>query len=100
MQLTASDATKVRSDFVKQSFENLVDNTNFERLLVEIVDTPFPAIYYDYMMTGDFDIAIGGISGSTLDASSFLDVFSSDNRGGFTINWGFDSSLPEISNLG
>lgn len=97
MNLTQSDATKVRSDFVKQSFENLVDNTNYVKIIVEVVDTPFPAIYYDYMMTGDFDIAIGGISGSALDASSFLDVFSSDNRGGFTINWGFDSSLPEIS---
>jgi ABC-type oligopeptide transport system substrate-binding subunit len=96
MNLTQSDATKVRSDFVKQAFELLVDNSNYVKVLVDIVDTPFPAIYYDYMMTGDFDIAIGGISGSALDASSFLDVFSSDNRGGFTINWGFDSSLPEI----
>ena len=96
MNLTQSDATKVRSDFVKQSFEMLVDNTNYVKVKVNVVDTPFPAIYYDYMMTGNFDIAIGGISGSALDASSFLDVFSSDNRGGFTINWGFDSSLPEI----
>jgi ABC-type oligopeptide transport system substrate-binding subunit len=96
MTITESNATKMRSDFVKQSFELLVDNTNFIKITVDIVDTPFPSIYYDYMMTGDFDIAIGGISGSALDASSFLDVFSSDNRGGFTINWGFDSSLPEI----
>lgn len=96
MQITASDATKVRSDFVKQAFELLVDNSNYVKIEVEIVDTPFPAIYYDYMMTGDFDIAIGGISGSELNASSFLDVFSSDNRGGFTINWGFDTSIPEI----
>ncbi len=96
MNITQSDATKVRADFVEQSFELLVDNTNYVKITVDIVDTPFPSIYYDYMMTGDFDIAIGGISGSALDASSFLDVFSSDNRGGFTINWGFDSSLPEI----
>ncbi len=96
MQLTASDATKVRSDFVKSQFELLIDNTNYVKVVVDIVDTPFPAIYYDYMMAGNFDIAIGGISGSELNASSFLDVFSSDNRGGFTINWGFDTSLPEI----
>ncbi len=96
MNITQSDATKVRSDFVKQAFELLVDNTNYVKVVVDIVDTPFPSIYYDYMMTGDFDIAIGGIQGSALDASSFLDVFSSDNRGGFTINWGFDSSLPEV----
>ena len=96
MNLTSSDATKVRSDFVKQSFELLVDNSNYVKIVVEVKDTPFPGIYYDYMMTGDFDIAIGGISGSALDAASFLEVFSSDNRGGFTINWGFDSSLPEV----
>ncbi len=96
MNITQSDATKVRADFVEQAFELLVDNTNYIKVEVDIVDTPFPSIYYDYMMTGNFDIAIGGISGSTLDASSFLDVFSSDNRGGFTINWGFDSSLPVV----
>ncbi len=97
MNITQSDATKVRGDFVKQSFEALVDNVNYVKINVNIVDTPFPNIYYDYMMKGEFDIAIGGISGSELNASSFLDVFSSDNRGGFTINWGFDTSLPEIS---
>lgn len=96
MNITQSDATKVRSDFVKQAFEMLVDNDNYVKIVVEIIDTPFPNIYYDYMMTGSFDIAIGGISGSVLNASSFLDVYSSDNRGGFTINWGYDTSIPEI----
>ncbi len=96
MNLTVSEATKLRADFVENAFEKLIDNEYFFRVEVNIKDTPFPDIYYNYQMTGDFDIAIGGISGSTLDASSFLDVFSSDNRGGFTINWGFDSSLPEI----
>lgn len=96
MQLNISEATKLRADFVKQEFEKLVDTVNNVKVVANITDTPFPGIYYDYMMTGDFDVAIGGISGSTLDASSFLDVFSSDNRGGFTINWGVDSSLPVI----
>lgn len=96
MQLSTSTATKLRADFVKQAFEQLVDNTNFVKVVVDIVDTPFPGIYYDHQMTGDYDIAIGGISGSALDASSFLDVFASDNRGGFTLNWGFDTSIPEI----
>ncbi|MGE4572108.1 MAG: hypothetical protein AB7E09_05120, partial [Candidatus Izemoplasmatales bacterium] len=36
------------------------------------------------------------ISGSTLDAASFLDVFADDNRGGFTLNWGIDTSTAEI----
>ena len=52
------------------------------------------------MMTGSFDIAIGGISGSVLNASSFLDVYSSDNRGGFTINWGYDTQFQKFQLLG
>ncbi len=96
MNLTVSEATKLRADFVQKSFEDLIDNINFVKIKVNVKDTPFPNIYYDYQMLGNFDIAIGGISGSALNASSFLDVFASDNRGGFTINWGFDSSLPEI----
>jgi hypothetical protein len=47
-------------------------------------------------MIGEFDTSVGGISGSTLDAASFLDTYSSDNRSGFTINWGFDSSVADI----
>ncbi|MCK7489043.1 MAG: hypothetical protein MZU79_01445 [Anaerotruncus sp.] len=42
------------------------------------------------------DLGIGGISGSLLDAPSFLDVFCDDNRGGFTLNWGIDTSTPNI----
>ncbi|MCK7487236.1 MAG: hypothetical protein MZU97_18290 [Bacillus subtilis] len=61
-----------------------------------VVPRDFPGIYYNYMMIGEFDISIGGISGSTLDAASFLDVFSSDNRGGFTLNWGIDTSIAEV----
>ena len=56
----------------------------------------FPEIYFDYMMIGEFDLAVGGISGSTMYAGSFLDVFSSDNRSGFTLNWGIDTSIAEI----
>ena len=39
----------------------------------------------------------GGISGSLLDAPSFLDVFADDNRGGFTLSWGIDTSTPNIA---
>jgi hypothetical protein len=48
------------------------------------------------MMVGATDLGIGGISGSLLDAPSFLDVFSDDNRGGFTLNWGIDTTTPLI----
>ncbi len=84
-------------EFVKESFEdNFYCEDNDIGVVVNVTPTEFPDIYYNYMMTGDFDLAIGGISGSTLDAASFLDVFSEDNRGGFTINWGIDTSTANI----
>lgn len=87
--------------YVKDQFEEnfvLIDaeeEINI-RVSVQVIPREFPAIYFDYMMTGDFDLAIGGISGSALNAASFLDVFCSDNRGGFTLVWGIDTSQPEI----
>ena len=47
-------------------------------------------------MPAKTDLGIGGISGSLLDAPGFLDVFSDDNRGGFTLNWGKDTTTANI----
>ena len=47
-------------------------------------------------MKGATDLGLGGISGSLLNAPSFLDVFSDDNRGGFTLSWGIDTSTANI----
>jgi len=51
------------------------------------------------MMTGDFDLSIGGISGSALDAASFLDTYCSDNRSGFSLNWGITTAEADIEVL-
>lgn len=53
-------------------------------------------VYYKKQMVGKFDLALGGISGSTLDPLGYLDVFQSDNRSGLFLNWGFDSSVEDI----
>ncbi len=83
---------------IKQQYESrLVDTTNFVRLTITVNDVAFPGNYYDFMMKANTDLGIGGISGSLLDAPSFLDVFSDDNRGGFTLNWGIDTSTPNIA---
>lgn len=44
--------------------------------------------YYKKMMVGQFDIALGGISGNTLNPLNFMEVLKSDNSSGFTLNWG------------
>jgi hypothetical protein len=50
---------------------------------------------YDAMAVGQFDIAMGTISGGTLDPLAFLDVLASDNRSGFTLSWTeVDTSVP------
>ena len=83
---------------IKQQYESrLVDTTNFVRIQINVADVAFPGNYYDFMMKANTDLGIGGISGSLLDAPSFLDVFADDNRGGFTLNWGIDTSTPNIA---
>lgn len=58
--------------------------------------TVWSDVYYQAQMVGDFDISFGGISGSTLDPLGFAECFRSDNKSGFTLDWGFDSSQPTI----
>lgn len=45
-------------------------------------------VYYEKMMVGQFDIAVGGISGNSLNPLNFMEVLKSDNSSGFTLNWG------------
>ncbi|MEC9484481.1 MAG: ABC transporter substrate-binding protein [Candidatus Izemoplasma sp.] len=92
-----SNAQVLMFEYLKQAFESaFVDDENYVKVELEGYPKDFPGIYYDYMMIGQFDLSIGGISGSTLDAASFLDTYSSDNRSGFTLNWGIDTSVAEI----
>jgi ABC-type oligopeptide transport system substrate-binding subunit len=94
---TGSAAQVLFGDYIKAAFEAaFMDDVNHINVQITVEAKAFPGIYYDFMMTGLFDLSIGGISGSTLDASGFLDVFSSDNRGGFTLNWGIDTTVAEI----
>lgn len=93
----ASTSQQQLGDFVKNLYESLfVDTTNHVKVALTVVPVAFPDIYYTKQLVGEFDLGMGGISGSTLDAAGFLEVFSSDNRGGFTLNWGFDTSVAEI----
>lgn len=94
---TGSESWDLACGYIQTTFaDTFVDDTNFVKVEVEIYAKDFPAIYYDYMMIGEFDMSVGGISGSTLDAAGFLDTYSSDNRSGFTINWGIDTSVADI----
>jgi hypothetical protein len=74
----------------------LIDTEHWVKINIVENDVAFPNNYYDYMMVANMDLGLGGISGSLLNAPSFLDVFCDDNRGGFTLNWGIDTSTANI----
>src|SRR5690554_2470915 len=93
----ASTSQAQMAEFLKNSIESLfIDEENHVRFDITIDPVAFPDNYYQRGLIGRFDLATGGISGSTLDAASFLEVFTSDNRGGFTLDWGFDTSVANI----
>lgn len=85
------------AEMEKQYETLLFDNENFVGIDLLITDGTFPNQYYDYMMVANTDLGIGGISGSLLDAPSFLDVFNDNNEGGFTLNWGIDTHTANIA---
>ncbi len=94
---TGSETQEMMASYIKDAYEAAFNSSKHNiKVAVDIEAKEFPGIYYDYMMVGKFDTSIGGISGSTLNAASFLEVYCSDNRGGFTLNWGFDTNTPEI----
>ncbi len=97
---TGSEAQQMMASYIKDAMEAAFNSEKHNiKVTVETSPKDFPGIYYDYMMIGEFDTSVGGISGSTLDAASFLDTFCEDNRGGFTLNWGIDTAVPEITVL-
>lgn len=94
---SGSETQELLADYLKDAMEEAFNSEKHNiKVEVETVAKDFPGIYYDHMMIGEFDTSAGGISGSTLDAASFLDTFSSDNRSGFSLNWGVDTSVAEI----
>ncbi len=97
---SGSETQELMASYLKDAMEEaFMSEKHNIKVIVDVMPKDFPGIYYDHMMIGEFDTALGGIRGSVLDAAGFLDIFSSDNRGGFTINWGVDTSVPEITVL-
>ena len=94
---SGSESQELMGAYIKTAFEEAFqDDVNHVNIIINVIAKDFPGIYYNYMMIGEFDLSIGGISGSQLDAASFLDTYSSDNRSGFTLNWGIDTSKADV----
>ena len=50
---------------------------------------------YDRLKAGEFDLGMGAITGYALDPLGLTQIFCSDNRSGFTLNWGPDTSVTD-----
>jgi ABC-type oligopeptide transport system substrate-binding subunit len=93
----ASPAQALLGDWLKDQWERLFVapelNIDFE---LTITPAPFPQNYFNYILPGTFDLGTGAIAGGTLDAAGFLAQYRTDNAGGFTLNWGFETNVAEI----
>ena len=92
--------------FVKQYWEDAFNDPSVTRGLYKLniefwVGTIWSDVYYNKMMTGQFDIGFGSISGNSLDPLSFMNVLSSNQAisGNFTLNWGIDTNDPDADIL-
>jgi ABC-type oligopeptide transport system substrate-binding subunit len=96
--ITSGSASMVLlGEYIESAFEAaFTDSEHNIYVDIHVTMADFPYNYYSHMMPGEFDLAYGGISGSTLDAASFLDTYSSDNRSGFTLNWGITTANADI----
>lgn len=90
MSQLATDAVYLKN-YIETTF-NLA-NPNYQ-LVLNATSSADANDIYDAMEFGEFDLAFGSISGSALDPLSFMEVFTSDNRTGFTLSHGADTSVP------
>jgi hypothetical protein len=82
--------------FLNEWWSKLVDDTNFVELQFTRVPLVFPQ-HYDRTLTGAYDMMVGSISGSALDAASFLDLYDSNAPlGELVLDRGHDTNVPEI----
>lgn len=80
-------------NYLETAFNNeAVCNGDLTLKINNIFTAQWSDVYYNKMMIGQFDIAIGGISGNTLNPLNFMEVLKSDNSSGFTLNWGPDTN--------
>lgn len=92
MQTQASieqEGTKIK-DYIETVFNTL--NPGVKLSLNLFATANWYDVYYNSMLTGQFDMAIGAISGNTLDPLNFMDVLASDQRSTFTLSWGPDTN--------
>lgn len=90
------------SHFIANGYETIFNSqTKYPNITFDMTELLSNASisYYQKQMLCKFDLAIGGISGSTLDVLSLFDVWSSSDSNGLKISWGVDTVNVIESNL-
>jgi ABC-type oligopeptide transport system substrate-binding subunit len=84
-------------NLLEDQFE-LIFRDEENHIYIDVLPRPtdFPDIYYDHVLKGEFDLAIGGLGGSVWNVVGILNIFRSDNKSHFTMNYGFDTSIADI----
>ena len=91
-------ALQTMAQQLKAQYEQrLIDHTNYVRLQINLYDVAFPSSYYDFMQKANTDLGIAGIAGSIPSPEQgFLSYFNDDNRSGFTLDYGIDTTSANI----
>lgn len=94
---SGSEALDAFAQFLDQAYaEILYDDTHHIGIELDLDPMPFPDNYFERIIIGNTDLGMGGIAGGTLDAANFLFQYTEDNQGGFTLDWGIDTTTPNV----
>ncbi|MBI9008488.1 MAG: hypothetical protein JEZ05_00525 [Tenericutes bacterium] len=97
LDFVLSDGHTILANFIKDAFEdNFISNEYYIKVIVTINEMDYPNIYWDNMKIGDFDMFVGGVANSNFSITNSLNLFCSDNRSAFLMNFGYDTSIAEI----
>lgn len=81
----------IKNYFEETFNDNSVANGQIRLTVNNEYVTNWEDVYKKHLMTGEFDLGFGAISGNTLNPLNFLEVLRSDNSSKFTLNWGTDT---------
>lgn len=95
--LNSSPSNFDMTSLIETMFESLFyDNRNHIGIDLVLVPSPFPLMYSDFVSTGEFDLAIVGLSSDSNYIDSMMEAMSSNTDSGFLLNYGFDSNQAVI----
>lgn len=104
IEIAAFDGTTTEAvyAYVEQTYNELFNSAEVKAVFPNVtfkatfVPQPGMDVYYVKQMTGQYDLALAGISGGALEPAGFMECFCDDNRSGLLLSLGFDSHNANI----